>query len=732
MTRRVPSAVPFAASLVTFASTLVLVCAVVACGQLGRESGKVGLESTADTGYATAGNVSAWRSKWIKGEWIVTVGDNPYDPPNESAWKNVFVQRLVLGAGIERSSARFSQAAAELSGSVTLKLNRIAFATLPALMKALDEPPLGFAHVRIQGGDSFLRSIDSPLSFATGTSKSETLEKLAAWQGKALENAPGVVWAEPNLLESLDSAQLERGLRGGGAPGSKKRAPGTRETDASETDAIDASAALDTANPDASTSGYVPPPEFKHATPMVEFLKRIRADEAYKWVHDRKIALADVNVAVLDTGVDYFHPDLKDNIFTNSYEIPGNGVDDDNNGHNDDMHGIDATYDKSNDPTVAPKPGAADLLGPGQACPEPKTDDEEDLTSNCGHGSHVAGIIASKHGGNLTTLGVCPSCKIISVRVSERCLQPDTLRAEECVKPLTKYDSNKQWEVDGGIADISQIRGLAYLFELRLKGNREKLATNVVNMSLGKYFRSRAMSYAIRQLEKLNIIVVAAAGNDNTDTPSYPAAYSSVVSVCATGTASHRGIYGKAIFSNFGDWVDICAPGVEIYSTVPGKDSDGTGRFGQKSGTSQATPFVAGAVGYMLSVYRNDLGAKDLIRRLKSSSNYAHLYEEAEYNTLYRACYSGSDVCDSLLGSGFLDLAAALEGKVQTKIDESNGKQVSSGCVVSSIGAGGPFFPRTAWSSMPVMLAALGLLLRLVGVVRSTGTRNRKINRQSH
>jgi hypothetical protein len=217
------------------------------------------------------------------------------------------------------------------------------------------------------------------------------------------------------------------------------------------------------------------------------------------------------------------------------------------------------------------------------------------------------------------------------------------------------------------------------------------------------------MAYIIRKLDSLNIVVVAAAGNDNTDTPSFPAAYASVVSVCATGTDAHRGEYGKAIFSNYGDWVDICAPGVDIYSPVPGTDSDGNGRFKDKSGTSQATPFVAGAVGHLLATYRNTVSPSGLIRRLKSAANYRALYS-ADYNTLYRACYSGTETCDHLLGSGIMDLGAAVKGEQGSPVDESNGRQVASGCVVSSIGAAGPFMGPHAASSLPFTLLFVWLL----------------------
>jgi subtilisin family serine protease len=654
----------------------VMLCS--ACGASpGRLSGaelKAAHEKDVDA-YPIAKNVSRWQGLWQKGEWIVSVGADPYRPVPQDLWKNQFAQGLVEAAGFSQGSAAFQNAMSLLLPQIQLQWLSLDFATLPQFLTQLDEPTLGFAHVKLRESESFLRLTNSFRAFDPGVSAEKARSALALWQLEGLENTRGVVWAEPNLVTPMNLKLMGQ--------------------EAAEQ-----------------------PPEFRTSSFMADIFRRIGADKAYQWAADQKITPSEVHVAVLDTGVDFLHPDLKENMFRNPKEIPGNGVDDDGNKHIDDIYGIDATVENSRDLSVAPTPGPADLRGPGQACPTAVGVDNGGLTSNCGHGTHVAGIIAAKHGGNLSTLGVCPSCKIISIRVSERCLQPDTDAKGECVRPMSAYNPETQWEVDGGIADISQIRGLTYLFNLRQKDNSSRLITNVVNMSLGKYFRSRAMAYVIRNLERLNIVVVAAAGNDNTDTASYPAAYASVLSVCATGTEYHRGVYGKAIFSNFGDWVDICAPGVDILSTVPGRDSDGTGRFKEKTGTSQATPFVAGAVGYMLSIFKDSKSGAQIVKQLKSAARYNDLYS-ADYNQLYKACYASSQVCDHLLGSGFLDLGAAVQGIEQSQVDESNGRAVTSGCVMNSVATGKvPLLSATAWSSAPLVLVLLMLLIHLKKLIR--------------
>ncbi|MEY2986774.1 MAG: hypothetical protein RJB13_295, partial [Pseudomonadota bacterium] len=462
-------------------------------------------------------------------------------------------------------------------------------------------------------------------------------------------------------------------------------------------------------------------PEFKYNTSIVSVLKRIRADSAYSFVEKTKPNLSPVTVAILDTGVDSEHPELKDQMFVNPAETV-DGLDNDNNCFVDDIHGIDATIECGRDDSVITRPGHADLGGPGKQCPRVRVNDE--LSANCGHGSHVAGIVAAKHGGDLSTIGVCPSCKILSIRVAERCIQPATSESGECQRPLTAYDPLQSYEVDGGISDASQIRGLTYLYNLRAPDDRNRLLVNVVNLSLGKYFASRSMSYIIRNLQRKNIIVVAAAGNDGTESPSYPAAYESVVAVCATSEDYVKGAYGRAPFSNFGDWVDICAPGTDIVSTTPGKTFDGGGLFIDKTGTSQATPFVAGALGYLLSYYGNQKSSAQIVQMLKDGADSEIIYNaqgnriEGTNERLYRACYSDTRKCDNLLGAGFLDLDAAIQGRKQSQTNFDFLSNQPFGCVVNNLASSLriPVSVELGWltTSMPAVLFFAYGWLRLI------------------
>ncbi|WP_432360998.1 S8 family serine peptidase [Sporosarcina sp. UB5] len=112
----------------------------------------------------------------------------------------------------------------------------------------------------------------------------------------------------------------------------------------------------------------------------------------------------------------------------------------------------------------------------------------------------------------------------------------------------------------------------------------------VINMSLGSSFDSQLLRDAVVYAWDRGVVIVAAAGNDNTNAPFFPAAYENVISVAATDQNDE-----KASFSNFGDGVDVAAPGVGIYSTCPNHANVlGCINFGPLNGTSMATPFVAG------------------------------------------------------------------------------------------------------------------------------------------
>jgi len=121
--------------------------------------------------------------------------------------------------------------------------------------------------------------------------------------------------------------------------------------------------------------------------------------------------------------------------------------------------------------------------------------------------------------------------------------------------------------------------------------NAADCGADIISMSLGGYGESELVHEAVKYAYDAGVLVIAAAGNDNTNMKFYPAGYDEVVAVVATDQSDN-----KAWFSNWGDWIELAAPGVDIYSTVPwGYES--------WSGTSMATPHVSGVAALVWSLY---------------------------------------------------------------------------------------------------------------------------------
>ncbi|QKG85439.1 peptidase S8 [Kroppenstedtia pulmonis] len=210
----------------------------------------------------------------------------------------------------------------------------------------------------------------------------------------------------------------------------------------------------------------------------------------------------DVKVAIVDTGVDYEHEDLKGKV-----ELGGDYID-----HDDDP-----------------------------------------MDEN-GHGTHCAGIAAASTNNGVGIAGMAPDVTIYAVRV------------------LDANGSGTLDAVANGITDAADA------------------GAEVISLSLGASQGGQALQEAVQYADSKGSFVVAAAGNDGSTSPNYPAYYDEVMAVAATDSNDQ-----KAYFSNYGSWVDVAAPGVDIYATYP------NGKYESLSGTSMATPHVAGLGGLLAS-----------------------------------------------------------------------------------------------------------------------------------
>lgn len=178
------------------------------------------------------------------------------------------------------------------------------------------------------------------------------------------------------------------------------------------------------------------------------------------------------------------------------------------------------------------------------------------------HGTHVAGIIGAEKNNGVGGYGIAPNSDIVSIDVFNRSMF---------------------------VTDYVIAEGI-------LEAIRQKV--KVVNMSLGTYMPSPILQDAVQKAIDSGIVIVAAAGNDGDSIQNYPASFDGVISVGATDSSNKL-----AFFSTYGPSVDVVAPGHMVYAPV--FDPDKGASFVEMSGTSMASPVVAGAVSLLLSKHPN-------------------------------------------------------------------------------------------------------------------------------
>lgn len=268
-----------------------------------------------------------------------------------------------------------------------------------------------------------------------------------------------------------------------------------------------------------------------------------------------------VVIGIVDTGVDRTHPDLVGRIWINQAEIPANGIDDDANGYIDDVNGWDFAHDDNDpDPVFVVDSTAGIDVG--------------------WHGTFAAGLAAAVGNNAVGITGVAWDCRIMPLKVSG--------------------DST------GGITLAAVTEAFAYAADN---------GCSVLNLSLAGTdpILEGFFQPLVNDAFDAGIVCVAAAGNDGLDNAHYPAANESTLAVAATTQTNVR-----ASFSSWGWYVDIAAPGENVWSSIAQnytRDAahdflftflfawDGTNPYMYNSGTSFSTPIVAGAVALVRSMF---------------------------------------------------------------------------------------------------------------------------------
>ena len=284
------------------------------------------------------------------------------------------------------------------------------------------------------------------------------------------------------------------------------------------------------------------------------YLEAIRAPEAW----DITTGTPDVVVAVIDTGIDRQHPDLRGRIAGNPGDFLNDGRDGDANGCVDDTWGCSFVSLSSADP----------------ACGYRATGPHGDARDDEGHGTFVAGLIAASAANGEGGSGVAPRVQLRAVKVLD------------CT-------------ATGRVSDAAA--GIRYAAQS---------GADVINISFGTTSDSRVLRAAVRAaIDLYGSIVIASGGNDGSASRTFPAAYEGVIGVGGSGYRLTDGTldYARlAPFSNHGTDVEVLAPGVDLLAPLPAAacgrrgwvctEESGAGRYGIASGSSFATPLVAGAV----------------------------------------------------------------------------------------------------------------------------------------
>lgn len=318
-----------------------------------------------------------------------------------------------------------------------------------------------------------------------------------------------------------------------------------------------------------------------------------------------------------------------------------------------------------------------------------------------GHGNHVAGIIGANVNNGKGGSGIAPGVSIIGMNVfqtNERCYNSDVIAA-----------------INRSVS----------------------LGANIINMSLGSHAYDSTENQAMQRAYKAGVVLVAAAGNENTNVKSYPAAYKHVISVAAINRTGR-----KAHYSNYGSWVTIAAPGSGIWSSVTSSSNTGNAHYEEMSGTSMACPVVTGVIALYMSK-NGPMTYDQIVPILKKSTtkspssgmgagiiNVGKLFSRKEQAPVFKVYNSyGSEITGNALSKAvpagsYVRIYDELAGNNDTLIYTTDGRtpsikngEVINGTVISS--GGRIYLSNFAKESTVTFKAAVVNSLGVLGTVKT-------------
>ncbi|MDB4776695.1 S8 family serine peptidase, partial [Akkermansiaceae bacterium] len=425
----------------------------------------------------------------------------------------------------------------------------------------------------------------------------------------------------------------------------------------------------ETADPEPQgESGLSALPESGDANPEIDkqwHLERSKIKEAWQYLEDQGLppgGSSDVVIAVIDSGVDYTHPDLAPNMWINSREIPDNGIDDDGNGIVDDIHGADFLSHNGNP------------------------------TDHNGHGTHVAGIIAAVADNDLGGVGVAYNSRIMAIKAAQ---YNGSLTSSDIAESI-------YYAVENG-ADI---------INMSFGGSAPSpLVRDALEIAFGQ---------AVLVAAAGNFDYPTEYPTNKRPIPFYPAAWSFVVGVMAEGITRCPLKGWLTCFSNYDTKprslieYEMMAPGMQIYSTLP------EGKYAAWNGTSMAAPVVAGVAALVRTKFpeKNSYSSRFIMGQLIGTGvpkGYPSLDGEAalkntpkpDLSVIDYQVFDDPSFSDVNDGDGIVDSGETIELAVTIKNRWGKADPVTVTLAAQAAGAVGPD-PFVTWDIDTVGYGAVG------------------------